>query len=119
MAKCRDYLAHGSGVVLVDTVTDKHFNLHNDLMDAIGHPAERLGGHLYATAYRATGKNGDGHLDLWSHPLAVGGPLPTLPLWLFGGILVPADLAATYAQACEKLRMAERLALPGLANGAH
>ena len=119
VAKCRDYLGHGTGVVLVDAVTDKHFNLHNDLMGALGRSGERLDGHLYVAAYRPTGRNEDGRLDLWLHPLTVGGPLPTVPFWLYGGLCVPADLQATYDQVCVDVRMPERLGLLGVANGTH
>jgi hypothetical protein len=117
VTKCLDYLAHGVGVVLVDAVTTEHVNLHNELMDRVDHPADRLPGHLYATAYRPTGKNGDGRLDLWLYPLAVGEPLPTVPLWLYGGLCVPAELGATYAEVCVKARLAERLGLLDRAAG--
>jgi hypothetical protein len=38
-----------------------------------------------------------------SHPLAVGKPFPTLPLWLTGQFAVPLDLEQSYEQACHDL----------------
>src|SRR5688572_11386097 len=36
LAKCRTYLEEGVGLLLVDIVTDRQGNLHNELMAAIG-----------------------------------------------------------------------------------
>ena len=45
-------------------------------------------------------------LETWSHPLIVGQPLPTLPLWLTDTLSVPLDLrGGVYEQACEDLRI--------------
>ncbi len=110
VTKCREYLHRGIGLVIVDVVTDKHFNLHNDLMQAIGRPEQAVGGHLYAVAYRPTGKNGTGQLAIWSHRLVVGEPLPEVPMWLWGGLSIPARLNDTYDETCRRLRVAARLA---------
>ncbi len=109
VTKCERLLQQGVGLVVVDTVTSQHFNLHNELMDRIGQPDGRLTGHLYAASYRAVGGDGVGELQAWPHPLALGQPMPTLPLWLYGGLCVPARLQETYAETCRKVRMAERL----------
>jgi hypothetical protein len=45
-------------------------------------------------------------LEAWSHPLAVGEPLPTLPLWLGPERVVPLDLEPSYEQACHDLWIA-------------
>ena len=42
-------------------------------------------------------------LQTWSHALALGQPLPTLPLWLTGKLAVPLDLEQSYEQACNDL----------------
>jgi hypothetical protein len=110
VTKCREYLHRGIGLVIVDVVTDKHFNLHNELMQAIGQPEPAVPGHLYAVAYHPTGKNGSGQLAIWPHPLAVGEPLPELPMWLWGGLSIPARLNDTYDETCRMLRVAARLA---------
>jgi hypothetical protein len=100
-------------VAVVDVVTRSHHNLHNDLMARLRQPggpaADPLPGHLYATAYRATGADGAGELSVWVRPLAVGQPLPTLPLWLLGGVCVPARLGDAYEDTCGLLGLADRL----------
>lgn len=110
VAKCHGYLQHGVGVILIDVVTDKHFNLHNDLMDFLGHPARRMAETVYVTAYRTTGKNGSGKLETWEHPLTVGQALPTVPMWLLGGFCIPARLEETYTETLRRLRVPQRLA---------
>ena len=40
------------------------------------------------------------------HPLALGRPLPTLPLWLADDLAVPLDLEASYEETCSALRLA-------------
>jgi len=104
VSKCHGYLQKGVGVLLVDVVTDRHANLHDDLLARVG-GGPALGGHLYAAAYRPTGKNGVGELALWLNPLAVGAVLPTMPLWLYGGFCVPARLEETYTRTCRDLRV--------------
>ncbi len=110
VTKCHNYLLRGVGVVVIDVVADKRFNLHNDLMDFLGHPARRMAGHTYATAYRTTGKNGSGTLATWEYPLAVGANLPTVPMWLLGGFCIPARLEETYTETLRRLRVPQRLA---------
>jgi hypothetical protein len=105
VSKCHDYLQNGIGLVIVDVVTSRRVSLHNDLMTRLGHPQEARPGHLYVSAYRPLGANGDGTLDVWHYPLAVGRPLPTVPFCLRGGISVPAELAETYADACRFTNM--------------
>jgi hypothetical protein len=46
---------------------------------------------------------------VWDHPLAVGGPLPTLPLWLKEDLVVPLVLDATYEETCRTLRIPRRI----------
>ena len=40
------------------------------------------------------------------HPLALGQPLPTLPLWLADDFAVPLELEASYAETCRIFRLA-------------
>ncbi len=44
--------------------------------------------------------------DVWLQPLAVGAPLPVLPLALTSELSLPIDLETTYVEACRKLRLA-------------
>src|SRR5207253_8322791 len=54
-AKCASYLQQGVGLVVVDIVTSRHANLHDDLVDLLGQSDEfafPAATPLYATAYR-------------------------------------------------------------------
>jgi hypothetical protein len=104
--KCADYLRHGSGVVVVDVVTNRRANLHAEVMETLGlEPTAGDGGSLSAVAYRPlTGQSG-GRLEAWPVALAVGQPLPTLPLWLHGEFPVRLDLEASHTVACNDLRI--------------
>ena len=44
-------------------------------------------------------------MDVWTVPLTVGRPLPTLPLALRGANAVPLDLEATYTEARARSRL--------------
>jgi hypothetical protein len=106
--KCAAYLQRGVGVVVADLVTERQANLHRELMTLLGEegPADFPEDcFLYAVAYRPVSRAGLGQLDLWAHPLALGAPLPTLPLFLRGSFVVPVDLEATYTEARQRLHL--------------
>jgi hypothetical protein len=44
-------------------------------------------------------------LDIWQHPLNVGQPLPTLPLWLRGNVCLGVELESTYSRTCREQRI--------------
>jgi hypothetical protein len=106
--KCASYLVQGVGLIVVDVVTGRHANLHDETAgllpggESFAFPA---GTGLYASAYRPVRRDEAGQVDAWLTRLDVGQPLPTLPLWLTGGPCLPIDLEATYADACRKLRL--------------
>jgi hypothetical protein len=107
-AKCAAYLQRGIGLVAVDIVTSRQFNLHNELAQVLGWgkplrmPADVF---LYAVAYRPARRQDKNEIDLWPVPLTVGGPLPLLPLALKGTRAVPLDLEATYTDARQRSRL--------------
>lgn len=101
--KCAAYLHEGIGLVIVDIVTEHLANLHDELMRLLrqdgeyGFPGSPS---IYAVAYRPVRRDAEGNqLDVWTNPLAVGQPLPTMPLALCGGPTVPVELEATYTEA--------------------
>jgi hypothetical protein len=107
--KCASYLAQGVSVVLVDVVTNRRANLHNETMrlwEATARVHFRPAVRLYAVAYRPVRRKKQDKIDLWMHRLALGSPLPTLPLRLTGDLFVPVDLEATYTEACRRRRLA-------------
>ena len=108
-AKCASYLQEGIGLAVVDIVTSRRFNLHDELIDLLGH-GERFQmlteSPVYATAYRPFRRSTEEAVDLWMWRLGVGEPLPTLPLALRGGPCLPIELEDTYAEVCRRSRLA-------------
>ena len=105
--KCAGFLHQGVSVIVVDVVTTRAANLHDEVVDAVGIPALRMepSTGLYAAAYRPVVRDGEAALDVWAVPCALGSPLPTLPLRLRGELFVPVDLELTYEEACRKRRI--------------
>jgi hypothetical protein len=108
VGKCAALLRKGVAVSIVDVVTPRLANLHAEVMAFIGHPDPTLGPEppaIYASSCRWT-PNPEGTratLQAWSQPLAVGQPLPALPLWLADDVSVLFDLEGSYEKACEDL----------------
>lgn len=106
VGKCATLLSKGVAVSIVDVVTPRQFNLHAELLQFLGRSDPTLGDplpHLYAVSCRWGPQDGRMLLRTWSHTLALGQPLPTLPLWLTGQLAVPLDLEQSYEQACHDL----------------
>ena len=109
-AKCLSYLGKGLGLVVIDIVTTRHKNLHNELVRLAGHDDKFLmpdDQWIYATAYRPVSRKREDLIDLWRWPLTIGAALPAVPLALKGYGCVRLDLEATYAEACARLRIPE------------
>lgn len=107
-AKCDSLLQRGVGLVIVDIVTDHRANLHDEWVRLFGHADEFLfpsSPSLYATSYRPSRREQGDQIEVWWSPLAVGTPLPLLPLSLFRGPCVPLDLEATYMETCRRSRL--------------
>ncbi|MDY3562310.1 DUF4058 family protein [Gemmata sp. JC673] len=107
VGKCLDYLAGGAAVVIVDVVTDRRANLHNDIAERVGAPSELMlsaESFLYAAAYRPVRRGKRTQIDIWVSPLAVGTPLPTMPLRLVGNVFIPVELEWAYVEACRRRR---------------
>jgi hypothetical protein len=105
VAKCAGYLQERIGVVLVDIVTTRRANLHAGLLELFSvAPIDSPLPDLYCVSYRNWNDGPRPRLDLWPFPLAIGSPLPTVPLWL-GASAVPLDLEKTYQETCEVLRI--------------
>jgi hypothetical protein len=106
--KIASYLYQGISVIIVDIVTNREANLHNEVlkvMEAAENyqlPPECT---LYAVAYRPLRRGKSDEIDLWRSPLIVGGSLPTLPLGLRADIVIPVDFESTYAEACLRKRL--------------
>ena len=105
-AKCAGLLAAGIGLVLVDVVTSRSANLHNELMELVGHDAEtKIAGDLYAAAYQPVRRGDLDQVDLWRAEFSVGDLLPQLPLGIGPDLLVPIDLEGAYMISCRRRRL--------------
>jgi len=110
-AKCATYLGRGVGLIVLDVVTTRQGNLHNDTMEMLGADRAALlpDGEVYAAAYRPLNAPEGGRIECWPVSLAVGQPLPTLPLALTAEQCVPVDFEASYREACQRRRVDEAL----------
>ena len=74
-AKCAAYLQRGVGLVVLDIVTSRQSNLHNEMIrmmnwgEAFLMPPDAL---LYAAAYRPARRQETNQIDVWPQALAVG-----------------------------------------------
>ncbi len=105
VSKCASYIQAGVGLVLVDVVTERPADLHRDLMARLGASDPGPGPNLYTAAYRPVERDGAATLDVWHETVGLGGPLPTLPLWLRGGLCLPVELEAAYERTCSEQRV--------------
>jgi hypothetical protein len=108
VSKCSSYLQSGLGLIVVDMVTDRLSNLHDELMRRMGQPPvthfppDTM---LYAVAYRPARRSAGDQIDCWPVSLVLGGRLPVLPLALRDGPTFPVDLETTYLAACRRSRL--------------
>lgn len=109
-AKCATYLSRGVGLVVVDVVTSRQGNLHNELADLLQLDAAfrmPAGQSLYAVAYRPLRAGDEEKIEAWPTVLAVGQPLPKVPLSLGAEWCVSVDLEESYREACRRRRLDE------------
>jgi hypothetical protein len=105
-SKAASYLHQGISLIIVDVVTSRSANLHRETLRQIDPAANPAVSDLYAVAYRPVLRKDKPEIDLWYEPLALGEPLPTLPLRLTGDLIVPVELEASYSEACARSRIA-------------
>jgi Protein of unknown function (DUF4058) len=106
--KCASYLQSGVSVVIVDIVTERSGNLHTELLRLLetqAATAVQEPNALYAAGYRTLPRPDRMKLEIWAESLAVGEPLPTLPLWIGPEQAVPLHLEQTYQVACAARRI--------------
>ena len=106
-AKCASYLQQGIGLVIVDIVTNRLANLHNELIRLM-ELDDRFtisAGPLYGAAYRPVRRDDSQLLETWAEPLVIDKPLPILPLALDKGLVIPLDLENSYTEARQRRRM--------------
>jgi hypothetical protein len=107
-AKCVSYLTRGIGLIVVDIVTNRLANLHNDVIGLLGHGEPFMlapSATTYAVAYRPSRRPSGDQIEVWPWLLALGQPLPVLPLALRNAGVVPVDLEETYSEARQRSRL--------------
>ena len=106
VSKCYALLREEVCVVIVDLVTERQANLYAEMAERIGAPPPSVAASaIYAVSCRGREVRGRWRVEAWQHELAVGSPLPTLPLWLTEREHVPLELEATYEDTCRGLRI--------------
>jgi hypothetical protein len=105
-AKAAALLRRGVCVAVVDPVTARHFNLYAETLDRLGLADPAVGADppaAYAATCRGRPAGRRTFLDTWFYPLAVGQPLPAVPLWLDAQAHLMVDLEASYEETCRTL----------------
>ena len=108
VTKCAALLHQGVSVSMVDLVTTRNFNLYRDLLALLDRtdPAFQTNPpSIYAVTCRCRKIGRTFELATWAYPLAVGTPLPTLPIWLADDLHVPLELEVSYEDTCCVLRI--------------
>jgi hypothetical protein len=106
--KCAALLQKDVSVSIVDLVTYRHFNLYIDVLDLIGQSDAKFAADpppVYAVTGRTRKLHRRPRFATWDYPLAVGQPLPKLPIWLTEEDLVLLDLEASYEETCRFLHI--------------
>jgi len=109
VTKCAAFLQSGVSVTIIDVVTTRHFNLYTELSAALHLAPPAKAGRpdgLYAVACRGQRRpQRKMRFQAWAQELALGKPLPTLPIWLADEVWVPLDLEASYEATCRVFRL--------------
>ena len=108
VAKCYNLLRQDVCVSILDLVTVRQVNLYAELLKLMKLYDPRLGAApspTYVITCRKRQEDGHAKLDTWFHPLAVGQPLPSLPIWLSESQSVTIDLESSYEGTCQVLRI--------------
>ena len=105
-AKCAGLIQRAIGVMVVDIVTSRQSEPFPELM-ALVYPGQPLPAMnpLTVVSYRPARVNERDTLEIRHRSLAIGEPLPVLPLALGGLGWIEVDLEATYEDARERSRL--------------
>lgn len=106
--KCAALLANDVSVVVVDFVTERESNLYAEMLGvlsvtdpAVSDPPPGI----YAVACRRHRVKRKRKLQSWYHPLVIGQPLPTLPVWITEQLVFPLELEMLYEQTLRALKI--------------
>lgn len=110
--KVATLLRHEVCVTIVDIVTLSQANLYAEFMAFIEKRDPTLSEpppNLYATTLRTrmpARPRDRAMLDVWFYPLAIGQPLPTVPVWISPERHVELPLEPSYQETCRLLHIA-------------
>lgn len=108
-SKCASYLYQGISLIVIDIVTARQANLHNEIMAIMSSPpayflpADMM---TYAVAYRAIRREEQDQIELWRERLRLGQSLPVLPLAINAEVVLRVDFEATYMDLCRRRKLA-------------
>lgn len=108
IAKAATLLKNNICVSIVDVVSTFDFNLYAELMSFLNDVDPALGSEpspMYAATLRMRYEDGRRKMDHWYHRLAIGEPLPTLPIWLTETRAISLNLESSYQETCRALRI--------------
>jgi hypothetical protein len=108
LAKVATLLKNNICVSIVDVVSTSYFNLYAELLNMLESADPALRDEpppMYAVTLHTRYENMRRMMDNWYHPLVLGQPLPTLPIWLKETWAVSLDLESSYEETCRTLRI--------------
>jgi hypothetical protein len=108
LAKVEALLNKEVCVSIVDVVSVRQFHLDAELLERQGHSEPRVEqlAPLYAVTLRGRKRAAKPSLlDIWFYPMAMGEPLPTLPIWLSTDVRVLLTLESSYEETCRLLHI--------------
>lgn len=110
VAKCAALLQQHVSVTIVDVVTTRDFNRYAELLTFLQQSDATVAdppANTYAiTCHYTLPPKGRSIFEAWHNPLAIGQPLPMLPIWLADDLVVTLDLEASYEETCRVLQIA-------------
>jgi hypothetical protein len=103
VSKCAALLQSGVGLTVLDVVTTRPADLHEELLRRLAATSAVSHADLWAASYRPMKENGETELAIWHSSLSVGAALPALPFWLKNGPCLSLDLELSYDRTCREL----------------
>jgi hypothetical protein len=103
-----NFTADGRCVSIVDVGSTFDLNLYAESINFLNGVDPALGSEpqpMYAATLHMRHENRRPLMDNWYHPLVIGHPLPTLPIWLTETRAISLDLESSYQETCRALRI--------------
>jgi len=109
VSKCFSLISQGISLIIVDIVTVRPSNFHNELLRRLGTTAGKIQEveqtPLYCSAYRYTFDVEHPSVEIWAYALKVRDVLPELPLFISTEIAVPVRFEETYMETRKRFKV--------------